>query len=501
MEIAFYFYTILVMLVCIAAGTISLSAYFVCRKRSHLYMVAFFLFYFLDLALIFQNEYLGQNTEFPLEVFYAIDQPALRIFFALGILEALWLIALDFLGEKRMSMRIAPAVGFVVLSTVVIVALPEGQYKQWLFYSMRQVFLLWCLGYVLMRYRTTKSEIEKTRLRRHEPLFLITLVLTMCIILEDTFMMLVWDPTSVSMLPLYISERNFSENFLMLAFAFFIAFCLETSLIFLDEYSYLKPDTLAEIVTFPFLHPWIKLAFSTLFIMSVWWVVLEYVERRTWLRIAVPCGACVLVQAAVVVAVQDSRLSQWIFYGVRDLCVASALGYGFWTYRRGADETLRQHLLRMRKPFIAFAVLIALVFAEDSLMMYYLAPQITDLSFTYHLSERNMCENVAVIFCAVLAIRSAADTLSIRFLEPPTGATTKVQQRAHTQLARYADRHALTPRERDVLALLLEGKDNQNIASALTLSLGTVKAHVHNIYRKANVSSRQQLLQSFWKED
>ena len=93
-------------------------------------MVAFFLFYFLDLALIFQNEYLGQNTEFPLEVFYAIDQPALRIFFALGILEALWLIALDFLGEKRMSMRIAPAVGFVMLSTVVIVALPEGQYKQ-----------------------------------------------------------------------------------------------------------------------------------------------------------------------------------------------------------------------------------------------------------------------------------------------------------------------------------------------------------------------------------
>lgn len=282
--------------------------------------------------------------------------------------------------------------------------------------------------------------------------------------------------------------------------AFFIAFCLETSLIFLDEYSCLKPETLAEIVTFPFLHPWIKLAFSTLFVVSVWWVVLEYVERRSWPRIAVPCAACVLVQAVVVIAVQDSQLSQWIFYGARDLCVAAALAYGFWTYRH-ADEALRHHLSRIRKPFIAFAAMIALVFAEDSVMMYYLAPQITDLSFAYHLSERNICENVGVIFCAVLAIRSAADTLSIRFHEPPTGATTKVQQRAHTQLARYADRHALTPRERDVLALLLEGKDNQNIASTLTLSLGTVKAHVHNIYHKANVSSRQQLLQSFWKED
>ena len=223
MEIAFYFYTILVMLVCIAAGTISLSAYFVCRKRSHLYMVAFFLFYFLDLALIFQNEYLGQNTEFPLEVFYTIDQPALRIFFALGIIQSLWLVALDFLGEKRLWLRIVPAVGFVVLSATVIIALPEGQYKQWLFYSMRQIFLLWCLAYALLRYRTTKSEIEKTRMRRQEPLFLITLVLTMCIILEDTFMMLVWDPDRVpaTVLPLYISERNFSENFLMLAFAFF----------------------------------------------------------------------------------------------------------------------------------------------------------------------------------------------------------------------------------------------------------------------------------------
>ena len=53
------------MLVCIAAGTISLSAYFVCRKRSHLYMVAFFLFYFLDLALIFQNEYLDRTPSSP----------------------------------------------------------------------------------------------------------------------------------------------------------------------------------------------------------------------------------------------------------------------------------------------------------------------------------------------------------------------------------------------------------------------------------------------------
>ncbi|WP_080802375.1 helix-turn-helix transcriptional regulator [Arabiibacter massiliensis] len=295
----------------------------------------------------------------------------------------------------------------------------------------------------------------------------------------------------------FVSRRGFYLGVM----AFFLAFCLDTSLIFLDEYSYLKPATAEGVLTFPFLHPWIKLAFSLLFIGSVWWLVLEIVERRTWRRIIVPCAVCGVVQAAAVLFVPDTRLSQWLFYSVRDLCVLASLGYALWAYRRHADDALRRHLGRYRRAYLAFVVLVVLVFAEDSLMMYWLAPLIPNETFLYHLSERNICENVAVIFCAVLAIRSTAGALAVRFHEPPTATSTNVERRAHTQLARYADRCGLTPRERDVLALMLEGKDNQNIASALTLSLGTVKAHVHNIYRKADVSSRQQLLQSFWKED
>ena len=309
------------MLVCIAAGTISLSAYFVSRKRSHLYMVAFFLFYFLDLALIFQNEYLGQNTNFPLEAFYAIDYPALKILFSLGTIEALWLVACDFLDEHRPALLVGPAVGFVLGSIAVLAFLPEGQYKQWLFYSMRQIFLLWCLGYVLLRYRTTEGEIEKARMRRQEPLFLATLILTICIIAEDVFMMLIWDPdpSSATLLPLYISERNFSENFLMLAFAFF-------------------------------------------------------------------------------------------------------------------------------------------------------------------------------------SLREAAGTLRMRFKEPPASENPFVRQRIDELLPAYCERHKLTAREREIAALVLMGKDNQNIASELQLALGTVKAHVHNILKKTDHATRQDLTRDFWKE-
>ena len=42
---------------------------------------------------------------------------------------------------------------------------------------------------------------------------------------------------------------------------------------------------------------------------------------------------------------------------------------------------------------------------------------------------------------------------------------------------------------------VLQGKDNQNIASSLQLALSTVKAHVHNILKKTDTTTRQELTQ------
>jgi LuxR family maltose regulon positive regulatory protein len=52
----------------------------------------------------------------------------------------------------------------------------------------------------------------------------------------------------------------------------------------------------------------------------------------------------------------------------------------------------------------------------------------------------------------------------------------------------------LTERELEVLALIAAGMTNQEVAQELTITVGTVKRHLHNIYGKLNVSNRTQAI-------
>jgi NarL family two-component system response regulator LiaR len=57
-----------------------------------------------------------------------------------------------------------------------------------------------------------------------------------------------------------------------------------------------------------------------------------------------------------------------------------------------------------------------------------------------------------------------------------------------------SDAFGLTPREREVLALMVEGLNNPDIAERLVVSRSTAKAHVSNILSKMGVSNRAEAI-------
>lgn len=58
---------------------------------------------------------------------------------------------------------------------------------------------------------------------------------------------------------------------------------------------------------------------------------------------------------------------------------------------------------------------------------------------------------------------------------------------------------ALTPREKEVLVLIARGHDNRQIVENLSLSEGTVKNHITNIYDKLGIRSRAEAVAWAWE--
>ena len=61
-------------------------------------------------------------------------------------------------------------------------------------------------------------------------------------------------------------------------------------------------------------------------------------------------------------------------------------------------------------------------------------------------------------------------------------------------LERFAEAHGLTPRERDIVRSIASGMSNAGAAEAQFVSVRTVETHLSNVYQKAGLRSRTELL-------
>ena len=61
----------------------------------------------------------------------------------------------------------------------------------------------------------------------------------------------------------------------------------------------------------------------------------------------------------------------------------------------------------------------------------------------------------------------------------------------------FAGHYGLSPREQDVLLLLLAGRTRAEVGAETGLADGTVRTHVTNIHKKVGVHSREELVERF----
>ena len=62
------------------------------------------------------------------------------------------------------------------------------------------------------------------------------------------------------------------------------------------------------------------------------------------------------------------------------------------------------------------------------------------------------------------------------------------------------DPYGLSPREKEILRCLVNGDTYKQVADGCHISVGTVRSHIMNIYRKLDVNSRSNAIVKAMKE-
>ncbi|MCR4870610.1 MAG: helix-turn-helix transcriptional regulator [Atopobiaceae bacterium] len=289
----------------------------------------------------------------------------------------------------------------------------------------------------------------------------------------------------------------------------FLVYTFDVGSILFDEYIRAKPE-LEEYFVNGLTHPVVNIVLRVALVSCVWlWIAMRVhakIERKHIIAfVAVYTVASVLLAP---IGSFTGTARTMAFWGLSDVAVISSLVFAWWWRNNKASETERLSIDRSKTTFKVSLVLAVLMLFEDVFNILFLKSinfSDTMLEFYWHLTERNLSENLLMVFLAVCMMLYNRDVMRIFSQHPmesvnAQGESPASQHRDYEmRLLRFADDHGLSKREREVLGLAIEGKDTQGIASELYISTGTVKAHMHRIYTKAGVEHRQDLINAFWK--
>lgn len=94
----------------------------------------------------------------------------------------------------------------------------------------------------------------------------------------------------------------------------------------------------------------------------------------------------------------------------------------------------------------------------------------------------------------ILLLINLCPVLWLKFFYEKGLVASGVREIDEGRLAGFCDKHGISARERDIIEQVMAGRSNKDIEKALFISQNTVKNHLYNIYQKAGVRSRGQLV-------
>lgn len=104
-----------------------------------------------------------------------------------------------------------------------------------------------------------------------------------------------------------------------------------------------------------------------------------------------------------------------------------------------------------------------------------------------------ICLIIAIIVCTFVCANNKTAQLYTKHRFQQSPQNTSSSPLSNPLIDAYALKQGLGEREREALALLLEGKTASQVADEMFIARGTAKAHIRHIYKKLDIHDREEL--------
>ncbi|MGM0213737.1 response regulator transcription factor [Enterococcus sp. AZ109] len=180
----------------------------------------------------------------------------------------------------------------------------------------------------------------------------------------------------------------------------------------------------------------------------------------------------------------NSAFKVWLYYLPNQLFLFYVGCYAWHKYRKAID--LSPLAVKYLKRIALLAIIASIAILIEDTFVIFNIDQYSSLNIK--INNRNLCEDIFSILVCGMGIDF--------FLRLHSQLTTEeVSEEEHQErcFEQFCETYQFTQRETEIFRLLLDHKQNQEIADELFLSVGTVKTHVHNIFIKLDIKKRTQI--------
>ncbi|MEY8460595.1 helix-turn-helix transcriptional regulator [Eggerthellaceae bacterium 24-137] len=298
---------------------------------------------------------------------------------------------------------------------------------------------------------------------------------------------------ATSLSAFFVSHRR---TFFYATIGFTFYFC-DVSLVFKDNF--ITPDSVFAATSFYDVgNPYASIVTGGGAFLFLWLAACRYCREGHWAVRFLPVALWAVASLASYQLIGDPQWREFVYYNLRAVLQLFCYGVLAVWYGRSSDPQRRSIMKSHRVAyFCAIGLTCGIVLENVYFQLIYDPSHLP--SGMWVLAERNPLENALFICFGLAVLHGAAVSLRLRARDLPEGEDPLIVESIDRLMPLFCQTYDLSRREEDVLRLALMGKDNQNIASELTLTAGTVKVHMHNILKKTGHGNRAELAADFWE--